>query len=346
MSRRCWQRGFGHPADSREGAFHFAFQVLPSLMTCGIVRNSRSLVAPCRLTSVVISFLPIPFATQGPFPPSALSDFIGITDLSATLATQPAPRGVPVAVCSASSGLPVFHRPSPSTRASASTPAETIGASLGVVMDPCPIVGDLPPIPGESASASPFSRPARRSLGFRPAWSLNRPMAALLHRSASARVVISMTRRGYFQPERWLSGGIRTRKMNGAFHGAQEPGVVGDQMQTGILLFARPTDPGIPNSDHECLGRPANQHQSGVVDHRYMVEILAVEVPERQRVVLGDQPLPLPLLRDVACWLHSRLRKNTTEPCEGGLLCSHEMAENAEIRMKSRTLRCRSPRYF
>ena len=33
----------------------------------------------------------------------------------------------------------------------------------------------LPLISAESASAWPFSRPARHSLAFRPAWSLNRP---------------------------------------------------------------------------------------------------------------------------------------------------------------------------
>ena len=36
-------------------------------------------------------------------------------------------------------------------------------------------VGGLPPITGGSASALTVSRPARRSLAFRPAWSLSRP---------------------------------------------------------------------------------------------------------------------------------------------------------------------------
>ena len=38
----------------------------------------------------------------------------------------------------------------------------------------------LPPITGGSASALSVSRPARRSLAFRPAWSLSHPSAALL----------------------------------------------------------------------------------------------------------------------------------------------------------------------
>ena len=41
-------------------------------------------------------------------------------------------------------------------------------------------VSGLPLMTGGSASASCVSRPARRSLAFRPAWSLSRPSAALL----------------------------------------------------------------------------------------------------------------------------------------------------------------------
>ena len=41
-------------------------------------------------------------------------------------------------------------------------------------------VSGLPPITGGSASALSVSRPARRSLAFRPAWSLSHPSAALL----------------------------------------------------------------------------------------------------------------------------------------------------------------------
>ena len=68
-------------------------------------------------------------------------------------------------------GLPVL-RPFPSSmRAAANTPAEPVGAC--VVRFP---TGDsLPRYQGGSASASNLSRPARRSLALRPAWSLSRP---------------------------------------------------------------------------------------------------------------------------------------------------------------------------
>ena len=68
-------------------------------------------------------------------------------------------------------GLPVL-RPFPSSmRAAATTPAEPAGACVAR----CPAAGSLPRISGGSASASPVSRPARRSLALRPAWSLSRP---------------------------------------------------------------------------------------------------------------------------------------------------------------------------
>ena len=56
-------------------------------------------------------------------------------------------------------------------RATANTPAEPAGASVARF----PADGSLPRITAGSASALPFSRPARRSLALRPAYSLNRP---------------------------------------------------------------------------------------------------------------------------------------------------------------------------
>ena len=65
-------------------------------------------------------------------------------------------------------------RPFPSSmRAAANTPAEPAGASVARF----PARGSLPRIVGGSASAFDVSRPARRSLALRPAWSLSRPMA-------------------------------------------------------------------------------------------------------------------------------------------------------------------------
>ena len=60
--------------------------------------------------------------------------------------------------------------PSSSMRASANTPAETTGACVARF----PVAGSLPRFNGGSASAASFSRPARRSLAFSPASSLNR----------------------------------------------------------------------------------------------------------------------------------------------------------------------------
>ena len=68
-------------------------------------------------------------------------------------------------------GLPVL-RPFPSSmRAAANTPAEPVGACVARF----PTGSSLPRYQGGSASASPLSRPARRSLTLRPAWSLSRP---------------------------------------------------------------------------------------------------------------------------------------------------------------------------
>ena len=74
--------------------------------------------------------------------------------------------------------------PSSSMRASANTPAETTGACVARF----PVAGSLPRYNGGAASASCFSRPARRLLAFSPAWSLNR-----LTRPFDARVLQSIS---------------------------------------------------------------------------------------------------------------------------------------------------------
>ena len=68
-------------------------------------------------------------------------------------------------------GLPVLLPPPSSMRAAVTTPAEPAGARVARF----PAGGSLPRYSGGSASASPVSRPAQRSLALRPAWSLNRP---------------------------------------------------------------------------------------------------------------------------------------------------------------------------
>ena len=63
-------------------------------------------------------------------------------------------------------------RPFPSSmRAAAITPADPVGACVARF----PTGASLPRFCGGSASALHVSRPARRSLVLRPAWSLNRP---------------------------------------------------------------------------------------------------------------------------------------------------------------------------
>ena len=97
---------------------------------------------------------------------------------SSVLRASPPPcrPGLTLAGCrltraSPPAGLPVL-RPFPSsTRAAATTPADPAGARVARF----PTVGSLPRYADGSASALPVSRPARRSLLLRPAWSLSRP---------------------------------------------------------------------------------------------------------------------------------------------------------------------------
>ncbi len=83
---------------------------------------------------------------------------------------RPAPYGVPAGACTPLPGLPVLLRlPSP-IHADTTTPAGP--ARCLCRFSSRPVVG-LPLISGGSAPASPFSRPARCSRMFRPAWLLN-----------------------------------------------------------------------------------------------------------------------------------------------------------------------------
>ena len=111
-------------------------------------------------------------STQGPFPPRTLPRFPGTTDPSATLTARPAPRGVPVDLCCISvrasrvAALFLFH----ACRRQYPDGNGSVPVSLA-----SPSANGLPLLTGGSASVLPVSRPARRSLAFRPAWSLNRP---------------------------------------------------------------------------------------------------------------------------------------------------------------------------
>jgi len=79
--------------------------------------------------------------------------------------------GCRLACAAPPAGLPVL-RPFPSSmHGAANTPAEAVGACVARF----PTAGSLPRMIGGSASAALVSRPARRSLALRPAWSLSRP---------------------------------------------------------------------------------------------------------------------------------------------------------------------------
>ncbi len=151
-------------------------QVPPSLLHAarsGASEPSPALLDVCQLPSPSLLSMPLP--TQDPFPRQALPCFIGTTDPSAILPARPAPRGVPVAICTAPAGLPVFHATRYSMHASTTTPVSPNGACAARF----PFVIGLPLDRGGSTLTLTVSRPARRSLAFRPAWSLNRPAAIL-----------------------------------------------------------------------------------------------------------------------------------------------------------------------
>ena len=138
-----------------------------------MVWNFRTRSDPVRLLSVATPcLLSMLLSTQGPFPPPALPGFSGTTDPSATLPARPAPRGVPVDVCRISARASrvaaffLFHA------CQRHYPGENRWVPTSLAS---PSAYGLPLLTGGSAPALPVSRPARRSLAFRPAGSLNRP---------------------------------------------------------------------------------------------------------------------------------------------------------------------------
>ena len=170
------------------------------------------------------------FATPGTLPPSVTAPHLrplpsaGVTPLPRYYGPLRHPDGPacpsrgPGWMCAASPpGLPVLLPSSPSMRASVTTPGSgSVPASLS-----SPSANGLPLKPGGSASVLSVSRPARRSLAFRPAWSLSRPWRPL---TPECFRTIRLIRPGCYQPERQLLGGkiriIRTRQKKAPFHGA------------------------------------------------------------------------------------------------------------------------------
>ena len=111
-------------------------------------------------------------SNQGSFPPPALPGFRGTTSPIRHPDRPGLPlAGVRLARATPPTGLPVLPPLPSSMRAAAPTPAEPAGARVARF----PAGGSLPRDVGGSASALQVSRPARRSLALRPAWSLSRP---------------------------------------------------------------------------------------------------------------------------------------------------------------------------
>ena len=161
--------------------------------------------------------LSIPLPKSGPFPRPALPGVFSRTDLSATLAIRPVPRGgsgrrvLAIGRASRVAASSIFHACQRQYPGGVNSVLSSLSSR---------VVGGLPLGFGGSAPALGISGPARRSLTFRPAWSLNRPRRPF-YLSASNHVVASMIRSGCYQPKRQLLGGICTRLENAPFHGAR-----------------------------------------------------------------------------------------------------------------------------
>ena len=115
-------------------------------------------------------------------------------------------RGFPCCCC-----LPLARMPPPIPRRNRSVPASLASRPLSAF--PVLTAGRLPHYPFRGLLSVHFA--------LRPACSLNRPQAILLHRSASVQFVTSLHRSDCFRLERQLPGGIRTRWDTAPFHGAR-----------------------------------------------------------------------------------------------------------------------------
>ena len=171
--------GFTRGAHLRRAARPVHALTAPSLNpapspTHVMLRNSLPLQAgfigkatPAGLRPSVIPPHPRPLSSTG-ITPRVFSP----TGLSATLPARPAPRGVPVAA---------YTAPGRASRVAALSILRACrrhypGGNRPVLspLSSRPAVG-LPLCTGGPASAFIVSRPARRSLAFRPAWPLSRP---------------------------------------------------------------------------------------------------------------------------------------------------------------------------
>ena len=141
-------------------------------------------------------------------------------------------------------GLPVLRPLSSFMHASANTPAGAASASIALF----PAATGLPLFRAGSTPTLPVSGPARRSLTFRPACSLNR-LSRSFCQSASIHVVTSMNRPDCYQPETIVAGRDSHPLERGAFHGAR-----GSRAE--VDLDRRSAEPAAPDEDHVTV--PSN----------------------------------------------------------------------------------------
>ncbi len=120
------------------------------------------------------------------------------------------------------------------THAAAHTPAETTGLSRSRPLA-VPVAGSLPRYNGGSASASTFSRPARRSLALRPACSLNRPRRSVSPKCFSPFRYLHDPLRLLPAGTNKLPGGIRTRWSAVPWHGARSTFACGQHAAQGCV---------------------------------------------------------------------------------------------------------------
>ena len=77
-----------------------------------------------------------------------------------------------------------------------------------------------------------------------------------------------------------------------------ETAVVGDQRQPRELLLRRPANPRIARPDLERPRRPAPKRKPPLALHRDMAQRSAEQAMKRKRVMLRNQRVPTPLLRN------------------------------------------------
>ena len=123
---------------------------------------------------------------------------LSVTSLSATPPAQAGPRGFPVGACAPPTGLPVLLL-SPSSRMPPPVPRRNRSVLSSLASRP---LSAFPVLTAGRLPHCPFRGLLSVHFALRPACSLNRPQAILLHRSASVQFVTSLHRSDCFRLER------------------------------------------------------------------------------------------------------------------------------------------------